>query len=73
MTYGKKVTFGVIFRMRAWLTILRSSVLSEVEFLKRKKKSLFYFLLIFQSINLGRARIIQKTNMSQIHGSADDS
>ena len=58
--------------MRAWLTILRSSVLSEVEFLKRKK-SLFYFLLIFQSINLGRARIIQKTNMIEMHGSADGS
>ena len=58
--------------MRAWLTILRSSVLSEVEFLKRKK-SLLYFLLIFQSISLGRARIIQKTNMIQIRGSADGS
>ena len=58
--------------MRAWLTILRSSVLSEVEFLKRKK-SLLYFLLIFQSISLGRARIIQKTNMIQICGSADGS
>lgn len=50
MTYGKKVTFGVIFRMRAWLTILRSSVLSEVEFLKRKKKKSFLFSLNF-SVN----------------------
>lgn len=48
---------GRIFRMRVWLTKLRSTVLSEVEFLKRKKKAFLFSLNNFSVNKLGRARI----------------